>query len=183
MNYIYELPFGRNKPYLSQGWASQVFGGWRIGVIHAYLSGLPQSLGTTVSFPTGIASAYRPTISTYDGWRGGVQGDKFNPNADKFFQPASFFGPQPTDRFGNMTRRNPKARDFPNYNENISLAKGFAFTESARAEFRLEAFNVLNRTRFGAISNATTLQNFNFGLWQAQVNQPRRMQLALKLYW
>jgi hypothetical protein len=33
------------------------------------------------------------------------------------------------------------------------------------------------------LSNATTLQNPNFGLWRAQANTQRRMQVSLKLYW
>src|SRR5712691_9226719 len=47
-----------------------------------------------------------------------VKGDRFDPAVDTFFQPASFFGAQPTTQFGNMTRYNPKLRNFPDFNEN-----------------------------------------------------------------
>lgn len=161
--------------------ASKILGGWRVSAIQLYSSGSPLALGTTISFP--VFNTNRPTITTYDGWQGTMKGSKFDPYVDSFFQPASFFGTQPTDRLGNMTRYNPKIRQFPNYQENVSLAKRFAVHESLRLDFRFEGFNIFNRARFGALSNGTSLQNPNFGLWRAQLNDPRRLQLALKLYW
>jgi hypothetical protein len=101
----------------------------------------------------------RATISTYDGWRGSTSGGKFDPNADSFFQPVSFFGAQPTTQFGNETRYNPKLRGWPNFNENFSLARSIAFKEDKRLDFRWETFNLLNRTQFGALSGGATLQN------------------------
>jgi len=182
-SYVYELPFGRGKKFANSGPVALVLSGWRISGSHMYVSGTPVSLGTTISFPLFAAGGNRPTITTYEGWRGPIAGEKFDPNIDSFFQPPSFFGTQPTDRFGNMTRYNPKLRYFPIFNEDISVARTFQVKEGLRLEFRGEAFNYLNRTRFGPLSNATVLQNANFGLWRNQSNSPRRMQLALKLTW
>ena len=51
-------------------------------------------------------------------------------------------------------------------------------------EFRAEAFNAFNRVRFG--TGSTQIQSTNFGklLISAgnQINTPRQLQLALKLY-
>jgi len=135
-----------------------------------------------VSFPI-FNGGNRPTVTTYDGWRGAIAGSKFDPAVDKFLQPASFFGAQPTDRLGNMTRYSPKLRNWPGYNESVSFAKGIKFTESKRLDIRWEAFNLLNRTTFSALSGGTSLQNANFGLWRTQGNSARRMQVAAKLYW
>jgi hypothetical protein len=183
LTYVYELPFGKGKHFLaSKSVASAIFGGWRVAGIQGYSSGTPISLGTSVSFPI-FDGANRATVPTYTGWRGTYSG-KFDPNADSFFQPVSFFGAQPTNQFGNETRYNPKARYLPNYNENISLARSIDLKgESKRLDFRWETFNLLNRTQFGPLSGATTLQNNNFGKWQAQSNSPRRMQVSMKLYW
>jgi hypothetical protein len=147
------------------------------------VSGMPLPLSTTISFPI-FNGSNRPTVATYDGWRAPVKGDRFDPAVDTFFQPASFFGAQPTTQFGNMTRYNPKLRNFPDLNENASLAKSFyVFHERAHVDFRWEAFNLFNRVRFGPLSGGATLQDPNFGLWRTQVNSPRQMQVALKLYW
>ena len=183
ISYTYDLPFGKGRTFLNRGGIlNEVIGGWRIAGNNTYLSGTPIALTTTVSFPLGDGTFVNtPTITTYDGWKGSYTG-KFDPNVDRFFQPASFFGTQPTTQFGNATRTNPKIRNFANLNENISLAKSFPLHESIRAEFRAEAFNVLNRTQFGPASGGTSLQNANFGLWNTQANTPRQLQLALKVY-
>jgi hypothetical protein len=179
--YSYEFPFGKGKRWLnSPGVIRAIVGGWRLAGIHTYQSGSPVSISTTIGFPL-FAGGNRPTVATYEGWRGPIAGDKFDPGIDNFFQPVAFFGNQPNDRFGNMTRVNPKLRAFAAYNENISFARMFHFNERSRIEFRGEAFNVLNRTRFGFQS--TSLQNANFGLMRTQANSPRRFQLSLKLYW
>jgi hypothetical protein len=181
-SYVYELPWGKGRKWLTNGGPLDwVVGGWRVGGIHLYGSGLPIALGTTISFPI-FNGGNRPTITTYEGWRAKTSGDNFDPFKDRFFQPAAFFGPQPTDRLGNMTRYTGATRFFANLTENYSLAKSFNFTERWRLDFRAEAFNLANRTVFGPISGAQTLQNENFGLWRAQSNDPRRMQMALKLY-
>jgi hypothetical protein len=182
LNYVYALPFGKGRRYLSsKGVASAVFGGWRFAGVDGYSSNTPIGLGTTVSFPI-FNGGNRPTITTYQGWRGTYSG-KFDPSVDSFFQPASWFGTQPTTALGDATRYNPDCRYFPNYNENLSLTRSFTIKEAKRIEFRWESYNILNRTQFGPLSGATTLQNANFGLWRTQANSPRRMQLALKFYW
>src|SRR5262249_36295683 len=184
LTYVYELPFGKGKPYLSsKSVASAVLGNWRIAGIQQYVSGTPVNVGTTVSFPI-FNGVNRATVSTYDGWRAPVKGDKFDPFADTFLQPASFFGPQPTTALGNETRYNPKLRYGPGYNENFSLARTINLHgDHQRLDFRWETFNLFNRTQFGPLSNATIIQNPNFGLWRNQTNTQRRMQLSLKFYW
>ena len=183
ISYTYDLPFGKGRMFLNRGGIlNELLGGWRIAGNNTYLSGNPIAMTTTVSFPLGDGTFVNtPTITTYDGWKGTYTG-KFDPNVDRFFQPASFFGTQSTTQFGNATRTNPKLRNFANLNENLSLAKSFPIHESVRAEFRAEAFNVLNRTLFGPASGGASLQNANFGLWNTQANTPRQLQLALKIY-
>ena len=84
---------------------------------------------------------------------------------------------------GNDTRYNPKLRLFPNLNENMSVTRSFPLKEQIRLEFRAEAFNVFNRVRFG--TGNTQLQSAQFGVLTgsgSQLNTPRNLQLALKLY-
>ena len=94
--------------------------------------------------------------------------------------PASFFGTQPAD-FGNATRHNPKIRSFWGQSENVSVARTFKVTESFRIDLRGEAFNLFNRTIFG--TGSTNLNAGNFGIVIGQANDPRQMQVGLKLYW
>jgi len=183
LNYVYELPFGKGKKFLNHGGvASAIAGGWRFSGIQSYSSGTPFGLGTTVSFPI-FNGGNRPTVATYDDWRGAIAGSKFDPAVDKFLQPVSFFGTQPTDRLGTLTRYNPKLRNWPGFGESYSLARTIQFKEQMRLDFRWETFNLFNRTAFGALSGGGTLQNANFGLWRTQANSARRMQVSAKFYW
>ena len=147
----------RDVRYLTSGIASTVLGGWRVSSIQYYASGRPIGINSGIDLPispnVGIRQA--ATITTYDNWRGAMASGSFDPNpaapsgGDRFLQPRSFFPAQPTDRVGNSTRANPKLREFPNYNENISVGKTFQMHEAMRVDFRWEAFNLLNRVRFG----------------------------------
>jgi len=160
-------------------------------------SGTPLSFSGAFGFP-GNTINNRPTITTYDGWRGLTAGDKFDPAVDRYFQTATlanfngdvptitqqgWFPLQPRDRIGNMTVTNPKMRNFPIFNENVSLAKTFSLSHENKREFdvRLEGFNLLNRTRFATPN--TNLSSTSFGLVTAQANPPRNLQLAMKLIW
>lgn len=176
---IYNLPFGKGNRWVSGGPLAYVIGGWRLAGIFVYSSGVPLELQRNNPLPifNGIT---RPTITTYEGWRAPIAGSKFDPNVDRFLQPASFFGTQPAD-FGNATRHNPKLRSFWDQTENVSIAKTFAITETFRVDLRGEAFNLFNRTIFG--TGNTNLNAGNFGIVTGQANSPRQMQVGLKLYW
>ncbi|HZO54614.1 MAG TPA: TonB-dependent receptor [Bryobacteraceae bacterium] len=180
MTYLYELPFGKGRRFANSGVASWVIGGWRIAGSQFYSSGYPLSLSNSAALGgvmfNGRSAA---TVTTYDGWFANLNNPNWSGN-DRYFQPASFFGPQPTDRTGNTTRHNPKARQPWNLNENFSLAKSFRITESARVDLRWELFNAFNR--FRPNPGSTNIQDANFGRVQSQLNEPRRMQLGLKIY-
>jgi hypothetical protein len=191
MTYIYELPFGRGKRWLTSGPASWVLGGWRIAGSHFYSSGYPLSIANSAALGGILFSGRSPAIVTsYDGWIAGHSNANWN-GADRYFNnaqgyvldtnPATTAIEQPNDRAGNATRHNPKARQPWNLNENYSLAKTFPIRESARIDVRWEMFNILNR--FRANPGSTNVQDPNFGRVQAQLNEPRRMQLGLKIYW
>jgi len=177
---VYELPVGRGKRFLgsSRGVVNTVLGGWRFGGILSYLSGFP--LRVTRNNPLPIFNDdTRPVITGYENWRGAIRGDKFDPATDRFLNRDAL--PAQPISFGNATRYNPKVRQFPFFSESISLAKKFSPTEKLSLDFRWEAFNLFNRTRFD--TGSTNLDSATFGVVTSQSNDPRRMQLGLKLYW
>ena len=107
-------------------------------------------------------------------------GDSFDPAVDRFLKPANQFPVQPIG-FGNATRFNPKVRSFWGQQENVSIARTFSVTEKIRMDIRAEAFNIFNRVIFG--TGSTSLNAGNFGIVTNTSNDPRQMQLGLKLYW
>jgi hypothetical protein len=189
---VYDVPLGKGRKWLTKGVGNWVLGGWRISSIQYYSSGLPIGLDSGVDLPISpnVTARRAATITTYNGWGGTTSSGGFDPNpaapngGDRFLQPRSFFPAQPTDRFGNSTRFNPKLRQFANLSENMSLAKSFQLREQMRIDFRWEAFNVFNRVRFG--TGPLTLTNPNLGRLTSNsdlLNTPRTMQFGLKFYW
>ena len=188
---VYDLPFGKGQRWLQKGPAAWIIGNWRVASINLYSSGTPVGIGTSYTLPiyaNGTGGRVPPYITSYSGWQPNWSGG-FDPGVDKFFVPYGT-GPFPTqgsgtalNALGNSTRYNPKVRLFPNLNENLSVTRTFPIRESLRLEFRAEAFNVLNRVRFG--TGSTTLQSQSFGVLTgsgSQINSPRALQFAAKLY-
>ena len=189
----YDLPFGKGQKYLSSGPVGWVIGNWRVSSINLYASGQPIGVSTSLTLPiyaSGFGGRVPAYVNSYDGWQpSSWKNGKFDPSVDNFFVPYGS-GPFPTqgsttalNSLGNETRLNPKLRLFPNLNENLSITRSFPIHEKTRLEFRAEAFNVFNRVRFG--TGSTQLQSTTFGVLTgagSQINSPRSLQLALKLY-
>jgi len=176
---LWDLPFGKSGRWATSGIASHVFGGWRLAAIQVYNSGVPLALGRNNPLPI-FNGVTRPLIDSYENWRAPIAGEKFDPAVDRFLKPANAFPVQPNG-FGNATRYNPKVRSFWGQSENVSIARTFRITESVRIDLRGEAFNIFNRTIFG--TGSTNLNAGNFGQVTNQANDPRQMQMGLKVYW
>ena len=191
VNYSYELPFGPDKPFLKQGVVSQIARGWRIAGVHSYASGYPLTVFPGYGLPL-FGGDNRITVLDYKGWRAPTAGSSFDPLIDLWWD-ASKFNARPVDtvnelqgykggvltaEFGNATVRNPYERGSWFLNENISIARTFA-VQSTRVEFRFEAFNLLNRTIWGAPDS--TITSANFGRVTSQANAPRQMQIGLRV--
>jgi hypothetical protein len=198
--FVYDLPFGKGRQFLTHGPAAWVLGNWGINGVLTYSSGLPVGVTSSYTLPLYGATPGRstPYITSYDNWRPQYNGG-FDPTIDNSVVPycptsTSCTGPFPFQGnvntapaqyqgFGNSTRYNPKLRQFANLNENLSVARNFPIHEAIRLEFRAEAFNIFNRVRFGM--GDLNLQDQNFGRLTSSadlLNTPRQLQLALKLY-
>lgn len=176
---IYDLPWGKGRRWLQSGWGNWIAGGWRIAALFQYASGRPVALQRNNPLPI-FSGPNRPYVERYDNWRAPIRGSRFDPAVDRFLD-RSVFPAQPLD-FGNVTRFNPLVRGFNSLNEDISIGKSFPLPgEGRRVDFRAEAFNLLNRTVFG--TGNTNLNSAVFGVVANQVNNPRQMQMALKIYW
>jgi Carboxypeptidase regulatory-like domain len=196
-NYSYELPWGPGRKYLNKGVAAHIIGGWRVAGIQNYYSGIPLALAPGYGLP--LFGGNRISVSDYEGWRAPIQGDKFDPFVDRWFD-RSVFATAPVSAapsgaevyvlsgsYGNSTTRNPKVRSPWTLNENISVARTFRFSERMRMDFRWEMFNIFNRTRWGISDLPTnrdsfaTINNNNFGLVRSLGNTPRQMQFGIKI--
>jgi hypothetical protein len=172
---VWELPFGNERR-----WANRLnpildgfVGGWRLTAINTMTSGLPVNLTYSPSstFSVSGAPTYRPNVS------GDIYGDG---SIDNYFNRDNVT--VPTDRtqpFGNAPRN--AARGPAIYLMDLGLHKsvGLGISEM-RLEFRVEAFNVLNKTNFGAPNGNRS--STDFGTIRSLSTTPRQIQLGVKLY-
>jgi hypothetical protein len=181
ISYVYELPFGPGRPYLSGlgGVGKHLAGGWNLSGIQRYTSGLPQSLAVTNTLPI-FNGTLRPNSVAGVAQRGQEGAGGFDPGRDRWINPAAFSTPA-AFTFGNTSRylatvRGPAARS-----ESFALLKDTSVRENVNLQFRTEISNPFNRVVFS--DPQTTLSNANFGQILSQSNTPRVIQLGLKLIW
>ena len=121
INSVFELPFGEGRRWLTSGIANQIVGGWRVALIQAYSSGVPDRRDHQ------RAAQYlqrRPTARTSPAqdWRAPIAGEEFNPLVDRFLNRAAFV--QPVGAAGQCARASiGDVRRFWNLTENLSIAK------------------------------------------------------------
>ncbi len=84
----------------------------------------------------------------------------------------------PNGSFGNSGRNTVEGPGMATVD--LSLVKNTVIRERATVQFRVEAFNVLNRTNFGLPDNFIGSPTFGQIL---SAGDPRRIQLALKFLW
>jgi hypothetical protein len=203
INYIWEMPIGRGKPYLSGGVLGKVLEGMQLSGITTVETGHPFEIRSTHdSQRTGIsawanltgqnpfAAPADPNCAP-DSTQGKVFFQNGFPRAGApastvcaFAQPAIGSGP------GNIGRNQFYGPGFVDFN--MEFAKKAKITERVGLEFKLEAYNVFNHPHFtnpGADpSNLGNLINSGlFGLITSTFTQPdgttsaRQLQAAIKL--
>lgn len=179
---VYELPFGRGRSVGKNAsrWVNAIVGGWQANAIYTYqsgqalnfgVSGAPAYAGNRASF-TGVAPV--KTEGDVTNRLGGVSGGPGYLNAAGFRLPRSF-------EFGDTPRLDSRTRGPSSVNLDFSLVKNFYLRESMKLQLRGEAFNVTNTPVFGLPN--TAVGNPGFGVIGSQSNQPRNLQIALKLVW
>jgi len=193
IGYGVDLPFGRNKHFLSdaKGALNAVVGGWRVNGITAIRSGVPIS---SYQFFPGSALSQLGGGQGYFGAQGlwmrpdlvagcdlKVSGSRQHRAANGWFNTACF---QPVDtgsevRFGNAPRNIDAVRMDHMNNWDFSISKRNDITESVYLQFTAEFFNAFNHVRFGAPNEQ--LGTPTFGVVTSQVNPPRAIQFGLRV--
>jgi len=96
-------------------------------------------------------------------------------NTSVFSQSAPFI-------LGSLTPLISNLRNHHIDNLDLSIFKQFQLLEKVKLQFRAEAFNSMNRVRFGN-PNTSVTGGANFGRVTSQANDPRPLQFGLKLLW
>jgi hypothetical protein len=173
----YELPIGPGKPFVNQGIASKIIGGWQVNGILTYQSGVPIQVSANNTLPL-FNSGNTP--NSVPGQRVENSFSGFNPATNVLLNSAAFSDPAPYT-YGTSAQILPDARSFPVFNEDFGLEKKFFLREKTYFELRFEMFNAFNRAIFSSPSG-TNIDSANFGQVTSQGNSPRNGQIAAKFY-
>jgi len=210
LSYLYELPAGPGKKYLSHGPASKILGGWEVGAVHRYQKGSPLLFNTyAISAPfTGGNFRYSlipgvplldPNHSSFNAFA--PTGCKADPNnagngtfipvnpSNNFFNCAAFLDSNDTNLvakrgyiFGNAPLMVSGIRGPSYINEDFSILKKTTLSESHSLIFKVDIPNGFNRHSFGALDGNVTSGTFGVpgGGGHAVLNPPRQIQLTLR---
>ncbi len=157
LSYIYDLPFGKGKQYLSHGPAGWVLGGWEASGISVFQSGRPiliqapdQTHLLNFISTNGRANRLKDPVLT----SGQTLSNWFDITA---FQTAAPYT-VPTDSLSQPDLRGPRR-----INTDFSLIKNTLFKERFNVQFRAEFFNIFNHPQLEARGATTDITNAQFG--------------------
>lgn len=155
VDYLWELPFGRDRHWLSGGGPMPaVFGDWQWSGDFTLATGLPftpRFLGDFADVNRGSNGTLRPNL---------VPGESVpvaNPSIAQWFNTAAFVAP-PTGQFGDARRNSiigPGMKVF-----DMALSKMISLKGSRMLELRAQATNVFNMPNYSTIDTVVNSPTF-----------------------
>jgi hypothetical protein len=153
-DYVYELPFGTNKRWLSKtSLLSHMFGDWQWSGNISFATGFPFTARVIGSF-TDVASGVNGTL------RANATGAPISvpdPSVQEWFNTAAFVAP-PAGTFGDAGRNTIEGPSA--WSVNMAIAKTFNLGETRGLEVRVQATNVLNMPQFTTIDTMVNSPTF-----------------------
>jgi hypothetical protein len=166
ISYVWELPFGPDKPWLSDGMLAQIAGGWQLSGITTLTTGRPFNVTLNTGVNNGAPS-----------WPNRIGSGKLDdPTPDLWFNPADFVAP-PANTYGDVGRGILYAPG--HWNFDVSLTRRFAMVGTSNLLVRFDAFNLFNHPYFGFPE--ARIGNAAVGRITTTAGDNRILQLALKV--
>jgi hypothetical protein len=188
---LLELPFGKNKPFLSHANAvvNQIVSGIQISPVINYSSGLPFSLeystcsnnlpGSAPCYVNGNLHAFHPHVTGFPGNNlSYFNAYTLTSNSAPFQIPA-------LDQIGNVGRNTANGPNF--FNADISIQKNFLIRERVTFQLRADGFNAFNHINWATPNGGG--QNVNIdqpgsisgGPFPNGSSNPRQLQFSARV--
>jgi len=152
-SFVYQLPWGRGRRWMSSGVVSSMLGGWELsGVVSAY-SGTPLTItanGGQLNLPGANIGQTADQVAPVQ-ILGGIN------TGNPWFSTSSFAQPSGA-RYGTSGRNIFSGPGL--FSLNLSLFKDFKITERWQFELRCETFNFTNTPEFGNPGASITSSSF-----------------------
>jgi len=152
-SYVYELPFGHGKHFLSHGIASWIFGNWQTTGIFSTQTGTPISIGPACTFSGATGYGCYANRLKDGNLPGGQQ------SMDRWFDTAAYASPTQYS-FGNGSRTEPNLRNPGAISFDSVMSRWQPIHERMRMQFRAELYNLLNHPNLGAPSTGITSSTY-----------------------
>jgi hypothetical protein len=169
VNYIFELPFGHGKPFVPNGPAARILGGWSIAGLTEAETGRPFNV-TSNRDSSNTGATARPNVLRSAVLASGQR------SIDRWFDPSAL-AIAPDFSFGNLGRNvlfGPGRLNF-----DLAVRRDFGLGEQRQLQFRAELFNAFNHPQFGDPNGS--IGNPLAGVINSTITGPRQIQLALRL--
>jgi hypothetical protein len=151
-NFVYQLPFGHGKQWLSHGFASYILGNWQVSGIFTAQTGTPIVI--------------QPACSTQLPGIGCYAVRLHNPNlpsgqqsTNQWFDTTAFSS-APLYSLGNDSRTQPNLRNPGLVNLDAMLSRSQPIGEKVQLQLRAEFYNSTNHTHFNGPQTSITAANF-----------------------
>jgi hypothetical protein len=165
---LYELPFGKGKPMLRDGWGQRILGGWQIGAASQRQSGECIDFGNVFYYGDNYRDIVLPASErTQDRW---FRTDQFERASARV--PGTFHARAFPSRMNWLRTETLQQID-------ANLMKNVMMGERIRMSFRLDLINALNKQVLG--NPSVNPLDTNFGRVSSFVNTPRLVQLTFRL--
>lgn len=193
VNWVYELPLGRNRHWGSS-WSkipNALLGGWAWSGLGKWTSGLPFGVQNGFQFPTnwelnGLANLVGPKPQT--GAFTDCNGDmnefaaiRQGPGCTSSTYQSDFIGKTFDYPFPGQvgTRNNLRGPGY--FGFDMALRKNWDITERQKLAFSWEVFNITNSVRFDVFSALPAIDNSgSFGKYSQTLTGPRVMEFMLR---
>lgn len=179
-SFVWELPVGKGRAFGNNisPWLDGVIGGWTLTGINTMLSGQAINLRYQPSPVTANLPSFLGGVALRPNVLGPVLAPDGQRSIDNYFNRNLITLPTVDQPFGNAGRNIARSDAF--FQFDFGLQKNFRLpiTEVSKIEFRMEAFNLFNKTNFGA-ANADRSSSA-FGTIRSTF-PARQIQLALKV--
>jgi hypothetical protein len=192
LGYVMDLPFGEGRKFgPGDGIVGKLISGWSLNGVTTLQSGFPLAFTATPNL-IGYGYNLRPNVdpncnlsasgSTLDRLKQWFNTSCFSVPNGGFVASDPASDPRLRWKLGNEPRTNSVLRAQGVNNWNLALSKATPVQGRVNLTIRVEAFNLFNRTQFGPPNTTvTTAANSTLGQVTTQANQPRLMQLAVRL--
>jgi hypothetical protein len=172
--YLFELPFGKDKHWVTTGTASHIVEGFSISGTYTFATGAPLNpsyQAAPSSVACGTAGSLRPELTGQSVTEGGG-------SLQEWFNPAAYTAPTaanpsyPCAVFGNASRNSIAGPG--TVSNNMSLSKTMQLSGTRSMEMRATASNVFNTVQysgvdtnvvspsFGQVTSTATMRAFQF---------------------